>query len=153
MLELLRQHPQYGDHFAPKLEAVPADARDRYLFMLAAPWPDDVRRNKQYHHGSWHYVNLPYSPGGQAVRPTPTQNILGGLPQPECPQPGRAAGVVATPLTHTERSNKKTPRIPGCRRLPEGRKCKREGSTRTPHDTSPKQLSAFAHAAFASSSG
>ena len=35
-----------------------------------------MRRNKQYHHGSWHYINLPYSPGGQEVRPTPIQNIL-----------------------------------------------------------------------------
>ena len=62
VLDLLRQHPQFADHFAPKLDTVPADARERYLLMLAARWPDDVRRNKQYHHGSWHYVNLPYSP-------------------------------------------------------------------------------------------
>ena len=52
VLDLLRQHPQFGDRFSPKLDAVPADARDRYLLMLAARWPDDVRRNKQYHHGS-----------------------------------------------------------------------------------------------------
>ena len=25
VLNLLRQHPQFADHFAPKLEAVPAD--------------------------------------------------------------------------------------------------------------------------------
>jgi S1/P1 Nuclease len=36
------------------------------LFMQAARWPDDVRmKDKQYHRGPWHYVNLPFKPEGQ----------------------------------------------------------------------------------------
>src|ERR1700712_4016068 len=43
-LALLRQHPQYKDIIAGRLEAVPAEDRDRYLFMVAARWPDDIRK-------------------------------------------------------------------------------------------------------------
>jgi hypothetical protein len=65
LLDMLRQHPQYASHFADKLEAVASEDRDRYLFMLAARWPDDVRRNAEYHRGPWHYVNFPFKPAGQ----------------------------------------------------------------------------------------
>jgi hypothetical protein len=58
VVEILKHHPEYAT-FAKRLETVPAEDRDRYLFMQAARWPDDVRDNKQHHHGEWHYINLP----------------------------------------------------------------------------------------------
>jgi len=33
--------------------------------MLAARWPDDIRGDPTFHHGAWHYINLPYKPEGQ----------------------------------------------------------------------------------------
>ena len=36
VLEVLRQHPQFADHFASKLDAVPAAARDRYATVVHA---------------------------------------------------------------------------------------------------------------------
>ena len=62
VLDLLRRHPEYAASFAPKLEALPEPDRDRYLFMLAARWADDVRRGSAYHRGPWHYVNYPLVP-------------------------------------------------------------------------------------------
>src|SRR5689334_23050616 len=51
VIELLKSHPQW-DTFAKRLDSVPAEDRARYLFMIAARWPDDVRNNRQYHRGS-----------------------------------------------------------------------------------------------------
>lgn len=68
---VLRHHPQY-DLFAQRLESVPEEDRDRYLFMLAARWADDVRSGsgRKYHRGPWHYVNLPVTPTtGPATAP------------------------------------------------------------------------------------
>jgi hypothetical protein len=82
VVELLKHHPQY-DTFATRLQTVPAEDRDRFLLMQAARWPDDVRDNKMYHHGPWHYVNFPvYVSGdeGKVKAPTPpTPNILTAL--------------------------------------------------------------------------
>ena len=78
-LELLRQHPQYETVISKRLESVPAVDRDRYLFMLAARWPDDVRNDEKYHRSQWHYINFPYVPPGQPAAdvPAPAEaNIL-----------------------------------------------------------------------------
>ena len=57
-----------------------AEEQELYLFMMAARWPDDVRGDAVFHHGAWHYINLPYTPEGQpaSVQPIdpPTENIL-----------------------------------------------------------------------------
>ncbi len=58
VLDLLKSHPQYADVLVKRIEAVPAENRDRYAFMIMARWADDVRDQRQYHHGSWHYINL-----------------------------------------------------------------------------------------------
>jgi hypothetical protein len=74
VLELLRRHPRYAESFAPKLDAVAEAGRDCYLLMLAARWPDDVRRGSPHHRGPWHYVNYPLvSPedDGHLVPPEP----------------------------------------------------------------------------------
>jgi hypothetical protein len=35
------------------------------LFMQAARWADDIRRDQQYHRAPWHYINWPFKPDGQ----------------------------------------------------------------------------------------
>ncbi|MDB5294487.1 MAG: Nuclease [Phycisphaerales bacterium] len=72
-LAALRQHPQYDDVLAKRLEAVPEADRDRYLFMVAARWADDVRDKPEYHHGPWHYVDVPYVPPAEAKRVKPPE--------------------------------------------------------------------------------
>jgi S1/P1 Nuclease len=58
---LLRQHPRYETDFVPHIPAgLGTDAeRARWVFAYAATWPDLVRGQPEYEHGSWHYVNLP----------------------------------------------------------------------------------------------
>ena len=50
------------------------------LFMLAARWPDDIRDDADYHHGRWHYINMPFKPAGQpdsvAAPPPDPDNII-----------------------------------------------------------------------------
>jgi hypothetical protein len=48
---LLREHP----HFA---------TWKGHPFQEAAYWPDVIRRNPQYDHPTWHYINVPFSPDG-----------------------------------------------------------------------------------------
>ncbi|MGB6067642.1 MAG: S1/P1 nuclease [Desulfomonilaceae bacterium] len=65
VIEVLKQHPQFESKWAPKLEQVPAEDRNLYLFMLAARWSDDVRKKyPEYDRPAWHYVNIPFRPGG-----------------------------------------------------------------------------------------
>ena len=59
VLALLRHHPEYDDILAKRLEAVPVESRDRYLFMIAARWADDVRNRTEYHRAAWHFINHP----------------------------------------------------------------------------------------------
>lgn len=64
VLAVLKKHPHYG-RWKRQLEEFPRKHHDRYLLMLAARWPDDIRGNKQYDHPKWHYVDFPYKPKGQ----------------------------------------------------------------------------------------
>jgi len=70
---LLKQHPLYDKMMADKLDAVPAESRDKWLMMVAARWPDDVRRGPAgYSHPTWHYVDFPITPPGDVtVGPQP----------------------------------------------------------------------------------
>lgn len=63
IVAILRQHPEYQQRWAGKLNdpALSDDDRAMYLFMLAARWPDDVRGNA-YDHPTWHYINYVYAP-------------------------------------------------------------------------------------------
>lgn len=83
VLDLLRQHPQYADIWANRLDAVPPENRDRYLFMIAARWADDIRDNRTYHRGPWHYVNFPIVAPADEGRLTPPEpapeNILSAI--------------------------------------------------------------------------
>jgi hypothetical protein len=83
VLDLLRKHPDYDDFFVPKLDALPEEDRDRYLLMLAARWPDDVRGDPDHDMPEWHYVNLPYKPDGEPddIDPAPPleDNVISAL--------------------------------------------------------------------------
>jgi S1/P1 Nuclease len=82
VIALLKTHPHFETKWAPRLVQLPLspEEQDLYLFMLAARWPDDIRGDPTFHHGAWHYINLPYKPEGQpasvqTVDPPP-DNIL-----------------------------------------------------------------------------
>lgn len=65
VLAILRQHPQYESRWKPQLMGMSEEAQARFLFMLAARWPDDVRGDKAFDHPPWHYIDYPYKPKGQ----------------------------------------------------------------------------------------
>jgi S1/P1 Nuclease len=82
VVALLKTHPHFETQWKPKLlqSFVAPEDRDLYLFMLAARWPDDIRGEALFHHGAWHYINVPYKPDGQpgsiqTVEPPP-ENVL-----------------------------------------------------------------------------
>src|SRR5689334_1032342 len=62
---ILKVHPQFESLWRPLLASMSAQEQDRYLFMLAARWPDDIRGNKEFDHPEWHYIDFPYKPPGQ----------------------------------------------------------------------------------------
>jgi hypothetical protein len=82
VLTLLKAHPHFETTWAPRLAQGPLSPEEQALslFMLAARWPDDIRKDATFHHGAWHYINLPYKPEGQpaSVQPIdpPPENIL-----------------------------------------------------------------------------
>jgi hypothetical protein len=82
VVTLLQSHPHYKTTWVPRLAQLnlSTEEQELYLFMLAARWPDDMRNDPTFHHGAWHYINLPYTPEGQpaSVQPVdpPTENIL-----------------------------------------------------------------------------
>jgi S1/P1 nuclease len=60
LVQLSKAHPRREQDLTPLLpSALSGAARDRWLFALAATWPDLARGQPGYEHGSWHYVNLP----------------------------------------------------------------------------------------------
>ena len=60
LTQLLEAHPRFGADLVPALPpSLPDGARDRWLFALAATWPDLARGQPLMDHGTWHYVNLP----------------------------------------------------------------------------------------------
>jgi len=65
VIALLRQHPDVKTYWAPMLRdsTLSEDERNRYLFMMAARWPDDIRGQKNPNdHATWHYINYVYNP-------------------------------------------------------------------------------------------
>lgn len=66
LIAILKQHPQYADNLSKKMEAVDEADRDKYLVMICSRWPDDIRKNPEYHHGEWHYVDFPFVPAEYA---------------------------------------------------------------------------------------
>lgn len=64
--QLLRAHPHYKRYLIDKRPDEVSE--DEWAFLRAATWPDWVRETpehhdrdlKQFHHATWHYINLPY---------------------------------------------------------------------------------------------
>lgn len=62
LVQLLQANSRLIQDVSAALPAgLEATARDRWLFALAATWPDLVRGQPALDHGTWHYVNLPLS--------------------------------------------------------------------------------------------
>lgn len=83
IIALLKEQPKFDSQWEHRLASMPNlsdDEKDLYLFMLAARWADDVRDDSEYHHATWHYINLPYKPPGQpdsvTTRPPDPDNII-----------------------------------------------------------------------------
>jgi hypothetical protein len=56
--DIIRRHPRFDADFAPKMEGDDKATQDEWIFQHAATWPDQIRKNKQYDHPSWHYIDL-----------------------------------------------------------------------------------------------
>jgi hypothetical protein len=65
VVAILRQHPQFESSWKPLIADMSEQDQERYLFMLAARWPDDIRGDKAFDHPEWHYIDYPYRPPGQ----------------------------------------------------------------------------------------
>lgn len=80
-VKLLKAHPQYARLWKKDVEKLPEADRDRFLFMMAGRWADDIRQNPDYDRPTWHYVNIPLKPAGQPDSVTvpdapPPDNLL-----------------------------------------------------------------------------
>lgn len=65
VVALLRQHPDARTRWAAMLNdpSLTTEEKDRYLLMLAARWPDDIRGQRNPNdHPTWHYINYVYNP-------------------------------------------------------------------------------------------
>ncbi len=67
VVAILRQHPQYESRWKSQIAGLGEQDQERYLFMLAARWPDDIRGDSAFDHPMWHYIDYPYKPPGQPV--------------------------------------------------------------------------------------
>lgn len=65
VVAILRQHPDTKTRWAAMLQdsTLSEEEKNKYLFMLAARWPDDIRgQNNPNDHPTWHYINYVYNP-------------------------------------------------------------------------------------------
>jgi len=82
VLQVLRKHPYFETKWQDKLGEVPQDDRDLRLFILAATWPDDIRRKDfQYDRPEWHFVNIIYRPGESEVTIPDGESIIKAFPE------------------------------------------------------------------------
>jgi hypothetical protein len=85
VVAILRQHPQYESRWKPQLVGMNEPDQERFLFMLAARWPDDVRGDRIFDHPAWHYIDYPYKPNGQPTSvpapAPPVENIVEAFKQ------------------------------------------------------------------------
>src|SRR5262245_47238245 len=83
VLSILRRHPDYDARWLDRLNEVEVEDADVYLLMLAARWPDDIRRRKEYDRPADYYVDYAFIPPGQPAGlkppPLPRDSILTGF--------------------------------------------------------------------------
>jgi len=90
IVECLRQHPDFKKRFAGKMPDDIAEGpdEDRWIFLQAAIWPDLVRPFPPFHHGSWHFMNIPFflTPHDQAaLQDVIKPNVSLTIPHPLTP--------------------------------------------------------------------
>jgi hypothetical protein len=71
---VLQSHPWYNSVWRQEYQQLgpsPGMVFPAYAFIRAAAWPDDIRDNPTYHHGTWHYVNFPLKPPSNLNTNTP----------------------------------------------------------------------------------
>lgn len=86
VVSILKQHPDFDGNWSSQLSRI-SDSEidpDQVLFMLAARWPDDIRRTPGLDHPKWHYINFPYKPADQPAsvtvkEPDLDDNIINGF--------------------------------------------------------------------------
>jgi S1/P1 Nuclease len=76
VIAILKENPEFDRMWQSQLAKVDESDREQLLFMLAARWSDDIRRNNRYHRSKWHYINLPYSPDSIPFLDPDSENIL-----------------------------------------------------------------------------
>jgi S1/P1 Nuclease len=82
LIGILKSHPEFKTRFR-RPESVRAEDYDAWLFTQAAVWPDMIRDNEKYHHGTWHYINRPLFLSGAdetALKNKLHVNLSGDLP-------------------------------------------------------------------------
>src|SRR4029450_11288296 len=84
----MKKHPWYTNQWQGGLQDVSVADHALVLFTQAARWADDIRtRDKAQNRPPWHYVNLPFKPGGQPdsvqIREPEPVNILTALADTE----------------------------------------------------------------------
>ena len=71
--------------WSSQLAQVGESEQEQLLFMLAARWADDLRRDNRYDRPKWHYINLPYKPDTEpdsvTMNEPDSENILTALTQ------------------------------------------------------------------------
>jgi hypothetical protein len=97
VVAILRQHPQYESRWKPQMAGMSEQDQERFLFMQAARWPDDIRGDKAFDHPLWHYIDYPYKPHGQpasvATLPPAAENLVTAFQQNVAMVQGGAADV------------------------------------------------------------
>jgi hypothetical protein len=54
-----------------------------YNFVTAGAYMDDLRAEKNYPYGPWHYIDAPYTPDGSGYVEPPPPNVLSAIAQSE----------------------------------------------------------------------
>jgi hypothetical protein len=115
LTEILKAHPRYKEDLLADLDAdlpnsTPGEDQDRFAFGIAATWPDLVRSfsnpmHATFNHPAWHYIDIPYSVGGQAANLPPDQGpaphnavealaySVSGLKDPAAPDKDKAIAL------------------------------------------------------------
>ena len=82
VVQVLRKHPHFESKWHEKLSQIPQDDRDLCLFMLAARWPDDIRKKyPEYDRPAWHSVKIPYRPGKEKLKIPGGDSIIRAFPK------------------------------------------------------------------------
>jgi hypothetical protein len=80
VIEILKANPEFETLWESELDRVETLEPEQLLFMLAARWSDDIRRDNRYNHSKWHYINFPYKPSNEpdsiTVSEPDSDNIL-----------------------------------------------------------------------------